>query len=168
VLLTPACSRAEEPPAPHHPEPVRAELITEHASIQPGGATRVGVHFEIEEGWHIYADPPGDAGLPTKVAWSAPFGSFGPLQWPPPHEFLDPGNIRTSGYAGVLVLISRYAIPAVWTKSPPNPIPLSAKVSWLACRDICIPGSARLELSLPISDQPPAFSTHAQMFEQTN
>jgi thiol:disulfide interchange protein DsbD len=145
---------------------VQAELIAEHASIQPGGSTRIGVHFDIEEGWHIYADPPGDAGLPTKVVWSAPFGSIGSLQWPTPHEFLDPGDIRTSGYERLLVLTSRYTIPAAWRESPPNPIPITAKVRWLACRNICIPGSAQLDLSLPISDQPPAFSTHAQLFEQ--
>ncbi|MBI3009634.1 MAG: hypothetical protein HYY57_01435, partial [Candidatus Omnitrophica bacterium] len=42
--------------------PVTASLIAEHASIQPGGQTRIGVHFEMEEGWHIYAQDPGDAG----------------------------------------------------------------------------------------------------------
>ena len=31
-------------------QPVTVELIAEHASIQPGGTTRVGAHFEIEIG----------------------------------------------------------------------------------------------------------------------
>lgn len=148
--------------------PVTAELVAEHASIQPGGSTRIGVLFDLEEGWHIYYKEPGDAGLPTQIDWSAPFGSFGPLEWPAPHEFLDPGDIRTSGYEGLLVLTSRFTVPAEWDKSPPNPVPIAATVKWLACREICIPGSADLELMLPISDDPPAFSTHAQLFEHTD
>ena len=146
-------------------QPVKAELIAEHASVRPGGSTRIGVHFELEEGWHIYYKDPGDAGLPTQIAWSAPFGSFGPLEWPTPQEFLDPGDVRTSGYEGLLVLTSRYTIPALWDKSPPNPTPITAIVKWLACREICIPGAADLELMLPISETTPVFSTHAQLFE---
>ena len=149
------------------PQAVMAELIAEHASIQPGGTTRVGVHFEVEEGWHIYAEKPGDAGLPTKIKWSAPFGTFGPLQWPQSQEFVDPGDIRTFGYTGALVLASSYTIPSVWKESPPNPLPISADVSWLVCHDVCIPGKAHLELALPISNDPPAHSAHAEFFEQT-
>ena len=87
--------------------PVKAELIAEHASLQPGGRTRVGVSFELEEGWHIYAKEPGDAGLPTKITWSGPRGvTFGPLVWPVAQEFNDPGDIKTFGYSGAVVLAS--------------------------------------------------------------
>ena len=76
--------QAEEPTRPSgfaSPEahPVTVELITEYASIQPGGQTKIGVHFDLEEGWHIYAKDPGDAGLPTKVIWKGPASvKFGP------------------------------------------------------------------------------------------
>lgn len=150
-------------------QPVVATLIAEHESIQPGGTTRVGVHFELEKGWHIYAEEPGDAGLPTEVKWSAPWGSFGPIQWPTPTAFLDPGEIRTFGYEGTVVLASTYSlIPGRWLESPPDPIPITAKLTWLACKEICIPGSANLELPLPWSHDPPALSAHAQLFEQTS
>ncbi len=149
-------------PAGGHP--VTAELITEHASIQPGGQTKVGVHFDLEEGWHIYAQEPGDAGLPTTITWNAPEeATIGPLQWPKPHEFLAAGDIHTFGYAGTVVLSSTMTL-VQGTKS--DAIPLRAKVAWLACKDICVPGSANLEMTLPVTANPPAFSTHAQFFEQ--
>jgi thiol:disulfide interchange protein DsbD len=147
--------------------PVTATLIAEHASVQPGGNTRVGILFELEEGWHIYAKEPGDAGLPTSVAWEGPAGvSFGPLTWPAPQRFLDPGDITTFGYSGTAVLHSPLSYHTV--RDAYHTLPLQATVKWLACRELCIPGAARLELGLPVSSQPPVLTTHAQLFEPSN
>jgi len=147
-------------------QPVRAELVAEHASIQPGGRTRIGVQFDIEEGWHIYAKDPGDAGLPTKIRWTGPsWVSFGPLHWPPPESLLDPGDIRTFGYSGATVLHS--ALQSRLSKMDPsrNALPIRAHVEWLACKELCIPGSAELELTLQIRDEPPKFTPHAELFD---
>ena len=169
LLSTPACQAKEPAAVPQDstqsaPSPVTAEMISEHASIQPGGTTRVGVHFEIEEGWHIYANDPGDAGLPTEVTWSGPSDvSFGFLQYPTPEHFVDPGDIKTNGYSGATVLYSTLKFKT--TAPRLAAIPISAAVEWLACKEICLPGKARLELSLPVSTSSPVLSTHAQLFE---
>jgi len=153
--------------APAEDHPVAAELIAEHASVQPGGQTRVGVQFEIEEGWHIYAEEPGDAGLPTTIQWTAPRGVLvGPLVWPRPEQFVDPGDIKTSGYSGVVTASSGVQLPA--SQFEGEAILLGAHVKWLACQEICIPGSADLSLTLPVSGNEQAFSTHAQLFEHTD
>ena len=176
VLLAAACGQAEERPgaglspfAAPEEQPVQAELIAEHASIQPGGATRIGVHFEIEEGWHIYAQDPGDAGLPTQITWTVPTNAtVSELHWPPHHEFLDPGDIRTFGYSGTTVLYSTLTYRQAGVAGTPIlELPIQASVKWLACKELCIPGRADLSLALPVSDAPPAFSTHAQLFEHT-
>jgi len=175
LLFVSACGNVEPTNAqpkgfatPEH-HPVTAELIAEHASIQPGGQTRVGVYFELEEGWHIYAEDPGDAGIPTKVTWDPSHGvSFGPLQWPVPDEFVDPGEIHTRGYSGSLVLFSTLTVTSTWDKTPAV-LPVGARVTWLACKEICIPGSATLELALPFGGpNPPVFSKHAQFFEHAD
>jgi len=44
-------------------------------------------------------------------------------------------------------------------------LPLAAHVEWLACRDICIPGRADVELALPVRDTAPVRSTHAEFFD---
>ncbi len=162
---------AAQPPAgfavPEGPSAVSAELIAEHASVQPGGSTRIGVHFELEEGWHIYAEDPGDAGLPTTIVWEGPpWVSFGPLHWPPPQQFQDPGDIRTHGYSGAVVLYStlQYQLAGIGGQYP-VPLTVHATVKWLACKELCIPGSAELDLSLPVSAAPPALSTHAELFD---
>jgi DsbC/DsbD-like thiol-disulfide interchange protein len=43
--------------APH----VQVELLADGASIQPGRDATVGVHFLLEEGWHVYWRNPGDS-----------------------------------------------------------------------------------------------------------
>ena len=164
-----ACRAENKSPfAQPEEQPVTATLIAEHDSIQPGGSTRIGILFEIEDGWHIYAQDPGDAGLPTKVTWSGSERlSFGPLQWPAPHEFLDPGDIRTFGYTGALVLSSTMAVPAAWPNRLAAGLRVTADVRWLACKDVCIPGKSDLELVLPLSPDPPVPTTHAHLFAST-
>ncbi len=148
-------------------QPVKAEIITKHASIQPGGQTRIGISFDIEKGWHIYAKEPGDAGLPTEINWSAPeAATFAPIQWPKPQEFLDPGDIRTFGYSGSLVLMSDLVVSEKVSEG--TILPLKAEVEWLACKDICLPGQASLLISLPVSGAAPSLSTHALLFEQVS
>ncbi len=146
--------------------PVTVELISEHASIQPGGTSRIGVHFELEDGWHIYAKEPGDAGLPTSINWSALAGaSFGPLAWPAPQTFEESGDIKTFGYSGAVVLSSEVtASPAL---KPGDELPIRAEVKWLACKEICLPGSALLQLSLPGSASTPVASSDAELFDYT-
>ena len=142
--------------------PVTARLITEHAGIQPGAQTRIGVLFQMEHGWHIYAQDPGEAGLATSVVWSAPRGlTIGPLQWPTPRAFSDPGNIQTFGYEDTVVLSSALTL----TSTAEGTVPIQAEVEWLACRDICIPGSATLTVDLPVTAALPAVSADADRFQ---
>ena len=163
----------QQPAAPSHGfavpkiKPVKAVAIAEQTSIQPGGHSRIGILFELEKGWHIYARDPGDAGMPTKVEWAPVNGvSFGFLRYPPVEEFLDPGEIKTHGYTGAAVLTT----PIVVNRSVAagTNLTLKAHAEWLACRDICLPGSADLILRLPVRAEEPAQSAHAELFDQVN
>ena len=99
------------------------------------------MHFELEDGWHMYVEDPGDAGLPTTICWTgASDMTFGPLQWPPAQRFVDPGDIKTFGYAEAVVLFSRLSVST--QAAPDASLPIQARATWLACKEICIPGSA--------------------------
>ena len=143
---------------------VKAQLVAEHASVPPGGKTRLAVVLDITPEWHIYAPNPGDAGLPTEVRWNGPEGAtFGPIAWPTPQQFLDPGDIKTFGYTGQLVLVSELIAPSAGETE----LPVRATVTWLSCKDICIPGNAQLELILPVLPSVQAPSAHTKFFEHT-
>ena len=145
-------------------QPVTVSLVAEHTSIQPGSQTRVGVRFELEDGWHIYAEDPGDAGLPTAISWLPnPWVAFMPLEWPEPKEFVNPGDLHTFGYEEEVLLTS------MLTLAPDAPIaemlPIEANIKWLACSNVCIPGSAELQLTLSVSLAEPRHSIAAALFE---
>lgn len=171
-LALSACSRAEQPKvqfAIPKEQPVKATLIAKHSAIRLGTATRVGVLFEMQSGWHIYAKDPGDAGIPTKVQWIAQgWQLFGPIQWPTPQDFLDAGDIHTHGYTGIVVLRSDLSSKTGAKRAPAAEEPVRAHVEWLACHEICLPGSADLELAIPITVEEPKLSAHAEAFDQVN
>ena len=147
-------------------QPVKARLIAQHNSIQPGGATKVAVYFNIEPGWHIYAQDPGDVGLPTKAIWTSLLnGAYIDTQpqWPPAQKFVDAGNIHTFGYSGTLVLASTlHATDQISLKA----IPITAHAEWLACHEICIPGKADLQFTLSVTTATPLLSPEAHFFQE--
>ena len=129
---------------------VSARLLPSTTAVVPGQAFDVGLLLEMAPGWHTYWEYSGDAGLPTKITWALPEGfKTGPIQWPAPHLTVEPGDIWTYGYAGKVLLITTVFPPA--DLAPGQTVALRAKASWLACKDMCIPDSAELELKIPVA-----------------
>jgi len=88
---------------------VRARLVAD----TPGSTFRLGVHFEIEDGWHIYWRNPGGAGLATAIEFDLPAGCVAsPLQWPLPITFVQSEGIPGYGYEGSVVLAAEVSVPA--------------------------------------------------------
>jgi len=126
---------------------VRARLVADGAGVGPGGRIRVGVLFEMEPGWHIYWKNPGDSGLSTTVEWVLPVGvAAGPLRWPVPIRFVQPGELVAYGYEGTVLLASELGMVE---ELPAGGVEIGASVSWLACKKECVPGSADLRERLP-------------------
>jgi thiol:disulfide interchange protein DsbD len=128
-------------------DPVQASLVAEAASIEPGKPFWVALRLTMQDGWHVNWLNPGDAGLPPSIQWTLPEGfTAGDLLWPYPKRFDLPG-VSIFGYAGEVFLLAEIRPPAGLRSKR---VELRAKVDWLACSDICTPGEASLELSLPV------------------
>jgi len=135
---------------------VKARLVAGTSTIEPGSTFWLGVHFEIEDGWHIYWRNPGGAGLTTAIEVDLPAGYVaGPLQWPLPIAFVQSEGIPGYGYEGSVVLASEVTAPNDIDRSQPGMA--RAKVSWLACKGVCVLGSADLEASLSKLPVDPVF-----------
>src|SRR5579862_103896 len=146
----PAC--AASPTAPFNP--VAARLIPEAGSVVPGGTLWVDLHLDIAPGWHTYWRNPGDAGLPTEIAWDLPAGfSAGEIAWPAPERFVL-GTIGNYGYLGSTDLLVPIAAPAGLAAG--GTVHLAADATWLVCSEICIPGEAKLALDLTVGGAAPA------------
>lgn len=134
---------------------VRARLVADRMTQGPSPTGVVGVHFVMEPGWHIYWRNPGDAGLATTIEFAMPDGfEVGELTWPTPIAFTQPGDLAAYGYEGSVVLAAEVAAPVTWSGEPGA---LTASVSWLACKDVCVLGSAELKSEWPLTPSPDLF-----------
>jgi thiol:disulfide interchange protein len=128
---------------------VKAELLADANAIVPGKPFSVGLLLRMAPNWHTYWKFSGDAGLPTELKWKLPPGwKIGEIQWPIPLKTIDPGDIQTYGYENEVLLMQEITPPPNVDSST---VKLVADASWLVCEKICIPGSATLQLELPIS-----------------
>jgi len=127
--------------------PAAAELVCEHESLQPGRSVTLGVVLHLDEGWHAYWVNPGDAGQPPAVAWTLPDGyEVGSLAWPAPHRLVE-GPITSFVYEDELVLPVTLQVPE---DAPEGETTIAAEVSWLACKDQCLPGKAKVSITRPV------------------
>jgi len=143
----PAQPAGAVPPA-QSSENVSVRLIPETASVRPGQTLRVALAMDMEGEWHTYWKNPGDAGTKTSIAWTLPAGwEAGKLAQPTPEKFEFQG-IVSYGYHDRVVHLTRLEVPA--DAEPGTTARLKARVSWLECADICLPGEATFTLSLPV------------------
>ncbi len=128
---------------------VRAELLADTTAIVAGKSFTVGLLLRMAPGWHTYWKFSGDAGLPTELKWKLPPGwKIGDIQWPIPLKTIDPGDIETYGYENEVLLMQEITPPS---KLDDSSAKLSTEANWLVCEKICIPGSATLQLDLPVA-----------------
>lgn len=145
-------------------EAVKAELISQTTSVQPGSSIRLGVLLTQEPGWHTYWKTPGDTGLPTTIDWSLPEGwKAGSIQWPTPKLYVV-GDLTNFGYEDSILLPVSISVPA---SAKEGGYVAKANVSWLMCAEQCIPGSASFDVPVKVSNAEPAASPNAGLF-QTN
>ena len=138
---------------------VQLELVPAEASIAPGSMLYVALHQKIVAGWHTYWRNPGDAGEPPKLAWTLPRGwRAGDFVWPAPKR-LPVGPLMDYGYEGEVYLPVPVTAPA--SAAVGSTARLTAAVSLLVCKDICVPEDATLQLDLPVSKTPQTGASNA-------
>jgi thiol:disulfide interchange protein len=153
LLLAPAIARAE---ANH----IEARLLAETSTPAPGSRVTLAFAMKPEKNWHGYWRNPGDAGIETLVKWDAPKGlTFGPLQYPVPQTLLIVG-LMNYVYETDYVHLVTLDVPK--NLAPGTKLPISAKLDWLACSDVCVPETATLKLDLIVGDGAIAPDTRAE------
>lgn len=127
---------------------LQAELVSEYQQVQPGQTLQLALHFVPDEHWHTYWQNPGDSGLPTQLSWTLPEGvSAGAIKWPTPQAIAVPPLVNY-GFEGQTILLSDLTIAADYQA---DTVPLTLKVDWLVCEEVCIPAEAEFSLVLPVA-----------------
>ncbi len=139
-----------------NPPQLTPSLVADTTAIAPGRPFTIGVRLAMAPGWHTYWQFGGDSGMPARVEWTLPEGfKAGPIQWPIPTPHMDASDMLTYVYEGVVLLPVEITPPA---QLPPGVLSIKAAINWLVCEEICVPGSASVELTLPTGDAQPANS----------
>jgi thiol:disulfide interchange protein len=128
----------------------QVQLLLSADTARPGDTIFAGVDLKMEPGWHTYWKNPGDAGMATEIKWQLPPGvSAGEIQWPLPKK-LPPAEVTTYGYEDEVMLIVPLTLA---TNLPAGPIDLKANVSWLECKEVCIPANTNAQATLNIGSE---------------
>src|ERR1700739_2838686 len=91
---------ASLPDQPVSAKHARVELVSHVSSETPGQSLTLGVHFVLEQGWHIYWINPGDSGQPPAFQWQLPPGfSAGDIEWPRPRKLQSSPTLADYGYS---------------------------------------------------------------------
>ena len=126
----------------------RLRLITPYRTAPRDGEIRLGLHFKLAPGWHVYWKNSGDAGFPPVVVFGKAEGLGEPeLLWPAPERFELPGDLVAFGYENEVV----YPIRGRLHQPPGDVLKLSADVDYLVCEVDCIPYRYTLTLDQPLA-----------------
>lgn len=129
----------------------QVRLLVSAETAKPGDDIMAGVELRMPPGWHTYWRNGGDSGAPSEIKWQLPKGvSAGAILWPVPEkleEKLENESIVTYIYSEMVVLL----VPLKLASDLPNgTLDLMADVSWLECKELCLPGSGKVRAHLNI------------------
>jgi thiol:disulfide interchange protein DsbD len=152
---------------PQRVDTVEAELVADRVAVRAGGRIELGLRLRHDPHWHTYWRNPGDSGLPTRIDATGPAGTrFDAVRWPAPKR-LWVGPLANYGFEDEVLLPFSAVLPA----SEPGAARIEVHAQWLVCKDVCIPGEARLAIDLPVvagGAPEPARSSAAALFEATS
>ncbi|MCB1591128.1 MAG: thioredoxin family protein [Alphaproteobacteria bacterium] len=154
AFMLPSARTSAQQTEPDHYVDVR--VIPQTETIKPGENLDLAIEYTIYPEWHLYWKNPGDSGIPIKNTWTLPEGfEIEEIRWPLPEKILvEP--LANYGYKDTVILLQNLKAPETL---PEGPIDLEATVDMLVCKDVCIPETAQLRLTLNTGIGEPADNT---------
>ncbi|MGJ8649118.1 MAG: protein-disulfide reductase DsbD family protein [Opitutaceae bacterium] len=147
VIALAACSLRAEPIQAEH---ATVELIAEQQQVVAGKSFNLALRFELDPHWHLYWKNPGSSGLPLSLEWDLPEGvEAGAIQWPTPERIELEGYV-TYGFEDAVTFVVPIQVDESYAAEN---ITIKAEAFWLICKEACLPGSASLEIKLPLGDK---------------
>lgn len=133
-------------PKPH----TTVDLLLPVESARPGDTVMAAVRLRSEPKWHTYWKNSGESGSPTEIKWELPPGiTAGEIRWPAPERLEAEGLTTFVLHDEATLLVPLHLGPDV----RPGPLELKAKVSWLECEELCVPGDANVSAALTIGNE---------------
>lgn len=144
----------------------RVRLITPYDVAPREGDLRLGLHFTLEPGWHVYWKNSGDAGFPPAIDASDTSGiEEAELLYPAPERFELPGDLVAYGYADEVVYPVRIRRAEQGTERAPEAVELRVTVDYLVCKVDCLPYGYTFRLDQPVGPEGVADPETAPLLE---
>ncbi|MCH8569086.1 MAG: hypothetical protein LAT67_12505 [Balneolales bacterium] len=163
LLLLFCINSAEAQPSPGS-DHAEVSMRSQQSAVPAGSETRIGFHFDLEEGWHTYWQNPGDSGIPARISFTLDDGfKTGNIKWPWP-EIFEEGHLITYGYKDQVMLM----VPVqVSYDTKPGRYLVNARLEYLVCKDVCLPAfeSHQVEIEVVSSTAEALPSEDAAVFE---
>jgi thiol:disulfide interchange protein len=126
---------------------LHVQLVVPNQNLNIGTPANAGLYFKLESGWHVYWKNAGDSGEPPHIQWTVPAGiTASAMQFPAPQR-LPLGPLMDFGYENEVLF--PFTVQAAATAKQGSSV-LHAKVNWLVCREVCIPGKAELDQNVNV------------------
>lgn len=137
--------------AENYDDLVDVNIYSNVKQIQIGSDFYLAIKLTVADEWHVYWKNPGDSGLPTEIKWNTPKGveADGGLIWQVPERIEWSGMINY-GFEHDVYLIQKFKTTRV---SDMKSIEIEAEVSWLVCKEKCIPQDDKVSIKLAVADQ---------------
>lgn len=127
-----------------------AEILLAQTQVTPGSEVQGAFHLTMSEHWHTYWKYPGEVGLPTEAKWELPPGwQVSTFEWPTP-QMLDTAGLVSYAYDGEVYFPFTVKVPE--QAKAGEKVTLKVKLSWLECKEACVPGEAHLEVTVPVAE----------------
>ena len=127
---------------------LKLELVPQSMQLNPQQEFDILVKFTMKNGWHILADNPGDIGRPTVLKFDLPEGyQLKNVRWSIPKRF-ENNQIVQFGYDNE----AYYRATIVPIERPEPQIRIPLEVSWLSCREECIPGKFETTMDFEVTE----------------
>ena len=122
----------------------KVRLISPYTNIDNKGSIYLGLQYKLQGGWKTYWKSPGDGGFPQNINWNSSINikNF-EILWPTPNEFNILG-LKSLGYQNEVIFPIKLSIIDLSKE-----IKIILDINYLVCKDICIPGNAKLSLVIP-------------------
>ena len=158
ALLSLTALAQSDPHATVQAQHVTVRLLVPQRELYRGAQIDAGLDFKMEDGWHVYWTNAGDSGEPPKIDWKLPPGiTAGAMQFPPPKR-LPLGPLMDFGYENEVVFPISMQVGGEFHGAG-DMASLAAHVTWLVCREVCIPGKGDVSVEREVLTAAPASPT---------
>ncbi len=125
---------------------ISLQLISESDGLTPQAENRLAIVIDHHDGWHTYWRMPGDTGLPTTFSFTKPQDVHLTEPVFPIPERIETSGMTSYGYSSRTILPFEAKIPRFPSGYSAN---IGVHVEYLACKTVCVPGKADLQIKLP-------------------